>query len=295
MALFGDYRRKRVLMCLGTTDCGKSKLTEALRASFGGYFGEFTANCLIYNERNGQDEAKLLAWFQDLEGCRFAMSNEIRKVKEDRQKIDGNLLKTIASGGDTMRVRRNNKDQHEIVNRTTICLMANDFPDIEPMDDGTQNRVRCIQYKQRYSLEPKEGELQADPDLPNKINKTKYQDSLFWVIADCYKQMVGTMEAVIGGAIKDCPDVTNFTKCMVRDEKDDLLQSLEERFEITNNPNDSVPVRMIIEHLHSSGTAHSPTKIGLILNKLVKLPDDIASVKQSHGVRLRVGIKLRMK
>lgn len=293
MALFGDYRRKRVIMCVGTTNCGKSKLTEALRASFGGYIGEFTANCLIYNERNGQDEAKLLAWMQDLEGCRLAMSNEIRKVKGDGQKIDGNLLKSIASGGDTMRVRRNNKDQHEFVNRATPFMLANDFPEIVPMDAASQCRIRCLQYKNRYSLEPSEGELQADPDLPNKINNPIYQNALFWVIADCYTSIHATREATIGGSIDECAEVSNFTKLMIRDEKEDVLQILGEKFEITNNPADTVPVRMIIAHLNSYGIVHSPTKIGLILNKAIQLPDDDETVRRSHGVRLRVGIKMR--
>jgi len=74
-------------------------------------------------------------------------------------------------------------------------------------------------------------------------------------------------------------------------EHDSILQILEERFIITRNIRDTIPVRKIIDHLHSSGIVQSPAKIGLLLNTLITLPDDVKAVKQSHGVQLRVGIK----
>ena len=81
-----------------------------------------------------------------------------------------------------------------------------------------------------------------------------------------------------------------FTKEMICDEKEDILQCLQEKFIITNNINDAVPVRNIVDHLKRSGKSHSPQKIGLIINKIMKLPENIECVKKSNGVRMRVGI-----
>lgn len=74
-------------------------------------------------------------------------------------------------------------------------------------------------------------------------------------------------------------------------ENDSIIQILEKRFIITRNIHDTIPVSKIIEHLHSSGIEKSPTKIGLLLNKLILLPDSVKAVKRSNGIRLRVGIK----
>ena len=139
-------------------------------------------------------------------------------------------------------------------------------------------------------MNPQDGELQADPDLPNKLNQAKYQDAFFWVIANCYNSIKGTEEAEIGGVIHDCEEVMRFTKEMICDEKEDILQCLQEKFIITNNINDAVPVRNIVDHLKRSGKSHSPQKIGLIINKIMKLPENIECVKKSNGVRMRVGI-----
>ena len=84
--------------------------------AFGGYVDEFNANELLYNPGNSQDESRRLAWLRNLAGVRLAFSSELRM---DGRGADGNLIKSITSGGDAMKIRGNYEDEKRYVNRTT--------------------------------------------------------------------------------------------------------------------------------------------------------------------------------
>ena len=102
MALFGDYFRRKFYLALGEASCGKGVTVGAMREAFCEYVAEFSANELLYNPRNGQDESRRLSWLKQFAGARIAFSNELRM---DGRAADGNLIKAISSGGDAHQVR----------------------------------------------------------------------------------------------------------------------------------------------------------------------------------------------
>ena len=79
------------------------------------------------------------------------------------------------------------------------------------------------------------------------------------------------------------------TKKWIRDEKSIFLEKLNEKFEITNNPNDYVESSKIIDYLIKECNLHmSSIKIGITLAKLIKVePRDKIILKK----RCRLGIK----
>ena len=68
-----------------------------------------------------------------LEFKRVAFSNEIQ-FDIDRTKVDGNMIKRMASGGDTVEVRTNFKDEVRKKLQSTMFLCCNDFPSVSPED-----------------------------------------------------------------------------------------------------------------------------------------------------------------
>ena len=96
---------------------------------------QFPANNDEHNNRrlsNG-DSAKRQSWMSPLEFKRVAFSNEIQ-FEVDRTRVDGNMIKRMASGGDTVEVRTNFKDEVRKKLQSTMFLCCNDFPPVSPED-----------------------------------------------------------------------------------------------------------------------------------------------------------------
>jgi len=293
IGLAGDYRRKKFYMGLGEANCGKGVVVSAFRSTFCGYCDEWDANNLKYNSRNGQDEAKKLAWVKTLAGVRIAFSSEFRM---DKIPMDGNLLKILSSGGDEMKVRTNNVDQTPHINRTTMWLLANDLGEITPKDSGTQERIRVIRYRLRFvgkddDLAP--DERTGDPLIKDKFNTVAYKDALFWVMADTFRRMTPS-ERGWGGKIPEPKCVLEETKEWAGSADNNFRELIEARFEITGVQTDVVESSAVVEYIVDECKQRlSAQKIGRELSKLIPLPDGVDKDIVKNGKKHRVGIKHR--
>lgn len=176
-SVFGDYLQKKFYILIGDSNSGKGALTDALNSLLSGFSPIWSANNLLYKQSN-TDNAKSLSWYALLHGCRMAISNEI-KMKNDHgmSMIDANLLKSLASGGDKIQIRKNHQDEWDFRARTTLYLCCNDVPEIYPKaDSGVKNRVRYIRYervfKQREELQKLKDE--DGNGILDKINETNF-------------------------------------------------------------------------------------------------------------------------
>ena len=284
-ALYGDYRAKLIYFCIGTANAGKGVICDAISGAFEGFVDVFNGNELLYNE-NTSDEAKKLSFVYDLKDKRVAFSNEIKMTKC----IDGNLIKKIASGGDGYKARVIYGNPEKIINRSTEFLMVNDIPTIAPNDEAVKNRVRCIEYKKTFVN--KESYIGgddpsiafADPRLKDKfVNHPDYQDAMVHLMFDAYKEYLRDGHNVPSGVSEAC-------KSWVGD-SGSIKSHLEKEYEITNNSDDYVAARELIDYLvKTCKLPMSDTKIGIDLGKVVKLVRD---VKRENGKSVKIwkGIK----
>ena len=74
---------------------------------------------------------------------RIIISNEIKQSVE----LDGNKIKKIASGGDTLIGRTHCKEEQEFITQFLPVVLCNDINKISPYDDAVDNRVRCLTYE----------------------------------------------------------------------------------------------------------------------------------------------------
>lgn len=278
-SIAGCYRDKKFVCVLGEADCSKGSLTHALGRAFGEFITEYNANYLKYNAKTGADEAKRLSWLFPIRNSRIAISNEMRM---DKTPIDGNLLKSLSSGGDEISARQNFKDESSFVLRTSFFFMGNDLPEITPKDSGIETRVRVVRFNKRFVATPTlPNELPADPTIKDKFNTDEWKNALFWLIVDAY-----------GSSMTEPAEVCEETREWVPSGSTAFRSVLEEHFVINvedKSDDNFTAAREIITFVKEQGLNMSDNKIGRELAKLGLTKDD----KRVDGKTIRVwkGIK----
>jgi hypothetical protein len=135
----GYVEDKLMYIILGNTNSGKGVLMTLLEKAFGKMVGTFNSGVLAH--KAVQDEAKGLSFMVGLKDKRFLIGSEAsRSCIFDSQKIN-----MMASGGDTITARQNNKDEAEFKMCGTCFLFCNDMSKINGLDDSVANRLRFIE------------------------------------------------------------------------------------------------------------------------------------------------------
>jgi|694.fasta_scaffold55998_2 hypothetical protein len=138
-----------------------------------------------------------------LEFKRVAFSNEIQ-FEINRTKVDGNMVKRMASGGDTVEVRTNYKDEVRKKLQSTMFLYCNDFPSVAP-DDAYSTlevfRFRTTFVEQRELDERKEAcpshWMAQDNDIKTWIRKPEVLDAFTRIVLDSYQTARLTMPDIV--------------------------------------------------------------------------------------------------
>ena len=257
--LMGDMM-KRVLFGLGTTDCGKTVLTKAIEASLGDYVGSFNAENLLYR-KTSNDEAQIMRWALLLRFKRIIISNEMKSTST----INGNLLKKISSGGDSLTGRLHGGNEMSFIPHSLGMMMANDLPPISPYDKAVDNRTRVIHYKKQFTdvVEDEENELLKDYNLIDEIKTTKFQNAFLMMLIQEYVKYKEE------GEPEEPEDVTNGKKEWIAETGNDIDKFLE-NFEITNDVNDFLPSEEIKHWLKEDKIGITPTKMGIEIKKYCK-------------------------
>lgn len=257
--LAGDMM-KNIMFCLGDTDCGKSTLTTAITMSCGDYVGSFNAENLAYRNTSN-DEAQIMRWAMLLRYKRFIFSNEIKSTAE----INGNMIKKISSGGDSLIGRNHGKAEEEFITHFLPICFANDLPRIKPYDNAVDNRVRVISYSKKFVDEPtNENELKKDNNLMNEMKTIKFQRVFVGLLIRRYcwsrEQQYDTLPEAVKNAKKDWIETT----C-------NYIEKFLQNFEITNIESDFVQSKYIEEWIKENNLGITMTKFGMELKKYAKM------------------------
>jgi len=254
---------KKILFAIGPTNSGKGVLTTSLMLSLGDYCGSFNAENLAYRETS-QDEGAVMRWA--LLAChkRLILSNEIKQNVE----LDGNKIKKIASGGDTLIGRTHCKEEQEFITQFLPIVLCNDINKISPYDDAVDNRVRCITYTKNYVTEPSnEFELKMDDAIKEEIKTEKYQDHLRHLLMFC----TWTNE--------EPESVKNSKKEWFNLEEKNIVSQFWNDYELSAD--DYVTSSEVVEWLKGKDSKISITKFGREMNKY----------KDIHKVEFGVKVK----
>ena len=229
--LAGDMM-KRIMFGLGMSNTGKGILTKACQLSMGQYCGTFTAENLAFNN-NTNDEAQKLRWAFLFRHKRLVISNEIT----NNRPLNGNLIKKVCSGGDSMQGRIHGGLETEFIPQFLTIVLANDIPEIKPYDDAVEDRVRVYSYTKSFVDEPmNDNELKKDPNLNKEMQTLQFQKCFIGLLMQSYSlfqknNRVDNEPAEVLLAKKDW---------MGSSEDNNIMTKFQQKFEITNNPEDFI-------------------------------------------------------
>lgn len=280
---------KRILFAIGDTNCGKGVITTATSLSIGDYFGSFNAESLAHRE-SSQDEAQIMRWVLLLRYKRIIISNEMKSGIT----LNGNFIKKICSGGDTLIGRTHCKEETEFNTHFLPIILDNDMNKITPYDNATNDRVRCLIFpKQFVDTEPQnQFELKMDLNIKEELKTLRFQ-----------KCFVGML---IYAHLKYCDnDKKEQEPDDVRNSKKDLVESTTDinwitgflrDYEITNNVDDYIVSSSIELWIKDKQLNISMVKFSRDIKKYntIKKLDNVNNIYKKIGkktIRCWVGIK----
>ena len=151
-AMAGNIQDKKWYAGCGLRDCGKGMTTLLLKSSFGAFFGTFDSKCLIANKFGNPDVARALAWVVMVKDCRLIVSHEIDNEPDPSTKIaprlNGNFIKSLASGGDDLKGRVLYGQIVSFIPQFSFVIYCNTFARVEPID--TLENLEMFSFKSKF-------------------------------------------------------------------------------------------------------------------------------------------------
>lgn len=195
-ALAGCIQDKRWHVCMGERNSGKGVICDLLKMAFGPFVLTFNSeNLLCSRLRGGGDAAKKQSWMAPLEFVRICLSNEII-LGDGACKMDGNMVKRLASGGDEVEVRTNYKDEERKRLQCTAFMCCNECPPADPPDAYETLEVFSfgtkfvsqeeIDGREEGGRDVPEHWAPADPTIKGWIKNPDVIDAFTRIVLDAY-------------------------------------------------------------------------------------------------------------
>ena len=217
--LAGCYEDKNWSMFMGNRNSGKGVLDLLTKNALGNYYSSFDANNLLYERSSGEDKAKKMYWLLDLQFIRITISQEVKTDVKSNLKIDGVTVKSMASGGDTLKARRNyDVYMKEFVITSAIMMMFNDMPAVEPADalETCYQFTSVSQFKSQEEIDDMNNQncdplmmkkyLVKDETIKDKCKSVEWSDAYILLLMDSFKEKPTPHNRVIDDA--DNTDLT---------------------------------------------------------------------------------------
>ena len=285
-AALGDFTRKKAGVGLGPPDCSKGMTTMLVQTAFGSYSQPFNGNSLLHKGQSGGESERDNTFILKFCNARFAFSSEIRIPPDVKSNIaiDGNLFKTLVSGGDEIQARRLHENAHPIINKAQLFIFANDMPRISPATNDVSTKIVPINWSVTFTDNPVgPNERKRNPEMSKLYKQAEYGDAFFWLIVEEY-------QAWKAGGFKEIvlPETARLGL-------EDLLPAkklgplLLEAYEITHSIMDCVSCEELYAYVKAEGWEGTENRLG---RELTGLGLGIGKRKEGKkSIKLRTGIR----
>jgi hypothetical protein len=240
-ALAGRYEDKKWFINRGSRNSGKGVITKMLQNSFQKFVGTFNSGAFVVKQFQNADDAKNLSWVCGKRDCRLIISNEVK----EKTVLDGVLIKSLSSGGDTILARTNHKDEFEFVPQFLMMFMLNDIKGVEPAD-ALEN---CEQFYCKSKFVKKEDLIEGQPFLKLRdenikgfIETPEAIDSFTLYVLHHFQDQLQVPESV-----------KLSTQAMTEDTPLTLEQTVLKYFRSSPNNKDRLFTEDIIKHIDACG------------------------------------------
>jgi hypothetical protein len=204
------------------------------------YFSTIGANTFLQSKNTGGDEAKKLSYLNNCQFAKLAFTDEIDS--KSGNKVDGNKIKSFASGGDTIQMRTNYKDERDLTVGCRLTMNLNCMPYVEPKD-ALENVVMFNMRKKFVDVIPEINTNNiyqiADPKIKDYIKTEKARDAFLHLLIDHYIPN----KIILKGVVKEDTEMKQ-----EMDDKEDDMTIIIKHFEITNDKMDKLTRKNILEY-----------------------------------------------
>lgn len=211
-ALAGKYEDKKWFVNKGSRNSGKGVVSKLLQNAFKVFVGIFNAGAFVSKKNENADDAKNLSWVVGKKDCRLIISNE---VKEDVI-LNGVLIKSLSSGGDTILGRVNYKDEMEFLPQFMMMFMCNSLKGVDPVD-ALEN---CEQFYCKSKFVKEDELIEGQPFL-------KLRDENIKEIIE-KPDIIDAFTLYILSHFKDTMEIPENVKISTEDMKRDMPLTLEQ-------------------------------------------------------------------
>jgi len=227
-----------------------------------------------------------MRWALLLKDKRIIISSEMKSSVV----INGNMLKKVSSGGDTLIGRQHCQAEEEFIMVPLAICFANDLPPIRPYDDAVDNRLRVVSYTKQYVDEPtNELELKKDENVLAEIRETRFRQHFVGLLIREYILMKQN-------------GIPPEPSCVIQAKRDwvtcdaSVIDTFAQDFELTNCLEDFVLSSDITDWIKAHELDISMKKFGMEMVKhktIHKLQHIESKVKKINGkcVQIWCGIK----
>lgn len=289
-ALAGEVQDKQYCSLVFSRDSSKGVINDWFEYTFGDYVGQ-AESCNFLIKESSTDSDKDNGWLIPFQYTRFQFVSEFpTDFKNKKMQVNSKLIKSINSGGDTMRGRYLFKNAISFKVQCRTVFMCNDMPPYSTSDvcEKCLDISSNIQYKTQHEIDSELEKVEhnkliynaikntwklKDPELRNTVKTDLYADALIRILIDNYKDA----EVFID-------------KKQLIDDGDDagILQKITESFTITNKETDFVSNIELKDFATDNGVSLKKLKdnIKILSSKILEGKDKTA--KRNRGL---TGIK----
>jgi polyhydroxyalkanoate synthesis regulator phasin len=217
----GQYSDKQWAVGMGERNSGKGKLVNLCESTFSKYVNTINSENFMMERMGSGDEAKKQSWMIDCEFTRLTFSNEITIDNEDKnRKINGNMIKRFASGGDTINARKLFMNEVEFKMQSRLMIMCNDLPPIDPTD-ATQTLV-MFKFPYKYvseadMVDPLPYFRLADPSIDEYVKDANVCDAFIHILIDHYEDNKLKMSSKVEKDTKEYREDAGDEEMIIRD------------------------------------------------------------------------------
>jgi len=276
--LAGRVEDKQFGVGIGKQESSKGIVVKLCQAAFERYVNTIESTCLM--ERTGNSNpAKRGDWMMDCEFTRLTFCNDdFAYVSDKRRKIDGNVIKRFASGGDEL-ISWNSR--HFRV-QSRMFIMCSCLPQVAPID--AMETMVTINFPFKFvskeeMVRPLSFFRDCDDSLRQWVKEPEVSNAFIHMILDAYEDTAMVMNNLVSKETLNC-----------RESAGDKLILFRALFEITDDANDFIPVSEVHEILQSKGINMSALTIK---QRLTSMGSVIAEVNSARIIQSYTRIILK--
>ena len=276
--LAGRVEDKQFGVGMGKRESSKGMVVKLCQAALGKYVNIIDSTSLMECTGNS-NRAKRDDWMMDCEFTRLTFFNDdFAYVSDKRRKIDGNVIKRFANGGDEL-ISWNSKSFRV---QSRMFIICSNLPQVAPTDAMETMVTINFPFKfvsKQEMLKPLSFFRDCDDSLRQWVKEPEVSNAFIHMILDAYEDTAMVMNNLVSKETLNC-----------RESAGDKLILFRSLFEITDDANDFIPVSEVHEILQSKGVNMSALTIK---QRLTSMGSVIAEVNSARIIQSYTRIILK--